>query len=114
MSQAITPISAANVLAIDGMFDGAHSVALTTTASLFQDSTANALQGTWTRSETAGTPMALAQIHYRMRAGTTNSTTFKIRLGAAAAGTYTFNGFGGSRKLGGVMGSMLEVTEIMA
>ena len=47
-----------------------------------------------------------------MTAGTTSSTTFKGRAGLSAAGTLSFNGFGGARRFGGVMASSITITEV--
>ena len=40
--------------------------------------------------------------------------TFKVRAGANAAGTTTFNGTGGARRMGGVAASSITITEIKA
>jgi hypothetical protein len=45
-----------------------------------------------------------------MIAGTTSAITFRVRAGNDS-GTYTLNGAGGVRKLGGVMASSITVTE---
>lgn len=45
---------------------------------------------------------------------TGGSSPFYIRLGGASAGTTTFNGVAGVRKMGGVMASSMRVTEISA
>ena len=47
-----------------------------------------------------------------MTAGTTSSTTFKVRAGLTSAGTTTLNGNGGNRKLGGVLNSGIWIREI--
>jgi len=46
-----------------------------------------------------------------MTAGTTSATTFKFRVGINS-GTFTFNGYSGGRKLGGVAASSMTITEI--
>ena len=51
-------------------------------------------------------------LEHVMLAGITSSTTFKIRAGPSGASTVTFNGNGGSRLYGGVMGSSLKISEI--
>jgi U3 small nucleolar RNA-associated protein 20 len=51
--------------------------------------------------------------HY-MTAGTTSSTTFRVRAGAAGAATTTFNGTAGARKFGGVASSSITITEYKA
>ena len=47
-----------------------------------------------------------------MTAGTTSSTTFKLRVGAGASSTISHNGAAGGRKLGGVMQSSITISEI--
>ena len=47
-----------------------------------------------------------------MTAGTASETTFKVRVGFNASGTTTFNGAGGSRRLGGNFSSSITITEI--
>ena len=77
---------------------------------LFQDSIANALAATMdTWSANWGQRIDL--IHY-MSAGTTSSTTFKIRIGGTNAATTTLNGASGSRYYGGVMSTNLTIWEI--
>ena len=40
--------------------------------------------------------------------------TFRVRAGSPQAGTLTFNGFGGNRKLGGSLGSRIDCLELSA
>ena len=113
MSVAITPTSATNKLLIFSTVTGSHSNVLTSILirSLFQDSTANALatvaistdSGYWDNSA----------LQYSMTAGTTSSTTFKIRVGCNLNG-FEVNGQGGSRKFGGAPVCALTVMEISA
>lgn len=114
MTLAITPTSATNKLKVDVTFSGGTSVGgLTPVVALFQDSTANALAATWTTLVAgAGTAFTLTLSHY-MTAGTTSSTTFRVRAGGSSASTLTFNGSGGSRFFGGVMASSITITEIV-
>lgn len=116
MSLAITPASATNKLKIEVVVYSANSNAgnLQLIAGLFQDSTADALAvGSIVQinSETSVHPIVFT--HY-MTSGTTSSTTFKVRAGAAGAGTTTFNGTASARKFGGVMASSITITEIKA
>ena len=110
----ITPSSKANLLVINGQFHLAISAGAGIMASLFQDSVADALSASWTRTDAVNGSVGPVQIRHAMRASTVGSTTFKVRGGGGAAGTCTFNGFSAARKLGGVMCSMLQITEIMA
>jgi hypothetical protein len=111
MTQAITPTSSINLLLISHRGYYAVNGADNTICSIFQDSTANALASHVFRIDVANS-QAPALIDYRMLAGTTSSTTFRVRTGNSGAGTITFNGSGGARKLGGVHASMLRVDEV--
>lgn len=115
MSQAITPLSAANVLEVraQGIFSNATSSTDHLVAALFQDSTANALAVVAKFKANTSIMHDLA-LSYAARAGTTSATTFKLRAGQTTAGTTTFNGTGGSRQYGGALGSFMEVREVMA
>jgi len=112
MSLAITPTNASNKLLIEvvamtshGGTIGGHSVAL------FQDSTSNALATDIVTKAAATHTYDMSFSHY-MAAGTTSSTTFKVRIGASNSGTTTFNGQSGGRKYGGTLASSITITEI--
>jgi hypothetical protein len=60
----------------------------------------------------ANTPAELA-IEHEMLAGTTSSTTFRLRAGPESAATITFNGLSAARKFGGVLNSYMRVEELM-
>ena len=113
MTLAVTPTSATNKLKIDvvavvasSIVDQAMSVAI------FQDTTANALAAITQRTApSANFPITLSFSHY-MAAGTTNPTTFKVRIGGEDVATTTFNGANAGRLLGGVMASSITITEI--
>jgi len=110
MTLAITPKSTSNILVIDVCVNVVSNPIGDIITALFQDTTANALAAV---SEvpadvTRNCPTTLRHI---MSAGTTSSTTFKVRCGSSAAGTLTFNGSASARKLGGVMASSIMITE---
>ena len=109
MTQAITPKSATNLLVIEVDIQGSHSVAANLGAALFQDATANALAGSIFNMQ-AVTIMCKFSFSYSMTAGTTSSTTFRLRAGAAA-GTFTFNGSAGARLFGAIPKSTIKITE---
>lgn len=111
MRLSITPQSTTNKLKIDVVFNG-HCVnaAYHIIVALFQDSTANALAAVPSGTYAAGIPVPIKFTFY-MVAGTTSSTTFKVRAGEIVAGTVTFNGEGGARLLGGVLYSSITITE---
>lgn len=112
MTLAITPNNASNALIIDVLINTSNSSNSDCgTIALFQDSTANALATAYT-AWTAGR-LTTTYLRYYMAAGTTSSTTFKIRAGGQA-GTVTFNGIGGSRTHGGVSKSSITIMEIKA
>ena len=113
MTLAITPTSSSNKLLIEAEVNLSHSAAIAwMAAGLFQDSTASALAASWAgRDNAIAAPCKVTLSHY-MDAGTTSSTTFKIRAGTGIAGTTTFNGITGGRSFGGVMASSITITEI--
>lgn len=113
MTQAITPKSATNILVIEATLCLGTSAIAFVCAGLFQDSTANALAAV---ADTKGTADYITnlKLKYRMVAGTTSATTFKIRAGISTAGTVSFNGAGGSRRFGGIPLSSIVVTEYKA
>jgi hypothetical protein len=115
MTLAITPTNASNKLLIEVVCNVSNSAAAgqALAVALFQDLTANALA---TQSaSTTGTAQAIPfKFAHYMTAGTTSSTTFKVRAGLNAAGTTTFNGTGGNRLYGGSYASSITITEIAA
>lgn len=114
MTVSITPTSGVNHLEIDHLGNYATSTNVDLIAALFQDATTNALAAfSWGR--TGGSPVTqpIGVLTYRMAAGTTSSTTFRVRAGLASAGSVYFNGTNGARLYGGVAYSRMEVKEIM-
>lgn len=110
---AITPNNSANKLKITAVcnvsFDAATGRYV---MALFQDSTANSL-AVCGGGDASTLLKQITLIHY-MAAGTTSSTTFRIRIGNNAAGTVTFNGESGNRVYGGVIASSITIEEIKA
>lgn len=112
MTQAITPKSAANLLAIYHAAYYSSSVAASVIASIFQDTAADALATRVITVPTANYNTTLSVEHF-MLAGTTSATTFKLRAGANTAATTRINGGSGARLFGGVAAAVMQVTEIM-
>jgi hypothetical protein len=112
MSLAITPTNANSVLDIIVVFNFSNSGSIKQTLALFEDSTANALAAAWDTADNADASYQIV-LRHRMTAGTTSSTTFKVRSGGSAAGTTTFNGSAAGRKLGGVLASSITITEYL-
>lgn len=111
MTQAITPKSATNRIVIEATVLASHSASAENIAmALFQDATTNALAATDTFQGIA-TGMVNLKLAHDMAAGTTSSTTFRIRVGGSQAGTTTFNGQAGARKFGGITLSNIKITE---
>ena len=112
MTLAITPVSSSNKLKIDVVFAVANTSGnLIPIVALFQDTTANALACIVGSGSADGNVLRMVSFTHYMTAGTTSSTTFKVRAGAAS-GTITFNGEAGARRMGGVMASSITITEI--
>lgn len=114
MTLAITPTSSSHKLKIEVVVMlSATNASQWLAAALFQDTTANALAAGTVFDATATAMQIIAFTHY-MTAGTTSSTTFKVRAGRDVAGTTTFNGQSGGRIFGGVLASSITITEITA
>ena len=106
---AITPKSAANRLRITAnipMYEITAGQAAI--LALFQDSTASAVA-----VSILNAIIGSVQITYEMAAGTTSSTTFKLRVGPTGAATVYINGGSSpSRLFGGISAVRLRVDEI--
>jgi hypothetical protein len=115
LTQSITPTSAVNALRITAQWIGASNAAAGTilTAALLQDVTVNALKAAFATSAGSGYVVVL-NLYHQMVAGTASSTALKVRAGANAVGTTTFNGSGGAQLMGGVADSYIQVAELMA
>lgn len=110
---AITPKSTTSILVIT--FAGCitcDSTAVSVGIALFQDSTANALSAKHiaigTTESTTGT------LQHIMTAGTTSSTTFKIKVGGNASTVYVNGNSAGTRLMGGVSSTTLTIVEYLA
>ena len=111
MTLAITPTNTNNILIVDVVAYMSSTAVGYMSVGLFQDSTANALSATATGLFAANST-ATVPLQYKMTAGTTSSTTFKVRLGANLSGTVRINGRDGARVFGGVGSSSITITEI--
>ena len=111
MTLAITPKNTSNLLRIDVLAHFANTNTAKVIGALFQDATTNALAAVSQRTITDNLIWQVQLTHW-MTAGTEVATTFRWRMGDSAAGTTTFNGVSGGRKLGGVMASSITITEI--
>jgi hypothetical protein len=104
---AITPLSATNILVIIFSSGGCVNASMGAVA-LFQDTTAGALA-----AQTITINGDCPTLVYKMVAGTTSETTFKIRYGEHSAGTHYINVIpGGTGVWGGGVGcSTLTIIE---
>ena len=111
MTLAITPTHASNKLLIEVVIATLDTnTGNYFTIALYQDSTANALACiSQNQGGDEGEPSAFS--HY-MTAGTTSSTTFKVRAGANNSNTTTFNGRTAGAKFGGTLASSITISEI--
>ena len=114
MSQAITPTSASNILEVESQIQLANSAsgANNVSAALFRDTTANSLTVLSGNSPNS-IAMQLNLKHHAL-AGATSETTFKIRAGCDAAGTTTFNGAAGARRMNDNANSYIVIKERMS
>ena len=109
LTASITPLSATNKLTIRCNFYTYSSSNNVVILALFQDSSTFALAATASNQQTGISN--IISLTYQMTAGTTSSTTFRVRIGPSTGGTITLNGSAGSRLLGGVLTSSIEIWE---
>lgn len=111
LTVSITPKSASNILLIEATaLLSAGNSGTSASIALFQDATANALAAAadyWGQAQR----LQPIQLKYRMAAGTTSATTFRLRFGPDAGDTLTLNGNSGSRRFGAIAKTTLTVTE---
>lgn len=111
----ITPADTTNRLIINSQVWFSFNAAGSATIALFQDSTAGALAaGSDFIPGGSLNVMHTINLRHEMAAGTTSSTTLKLRLGNSTAGTTTINGNSGVRRLGGVAICLIEIIEVSA
>jgi hypothetical protein len=114
LTRAITPNNSSNLLEILAIINGSSSDnASTLTMALHQDGGA-AIAAITFAAAAGSNGMCQGVLRWYMTAGTTSSTTFTVRVGGDRAQTFTFNGFSGARKLGGVCVSSITIREIKA
>jgi len=114
LTVSITPERTSNRLVIEAHVRlSSNQANVKLTAALFQDSTADALAAS-AQEHDGSNDATQVHIFHEMQAGTTSSTTFRIRAGAESAGTTTFNGTSGARTFGGVGFSTIIVREYRA
>ena len=111
MTLAITPTNTANKLKIEVTTIIACDSDRNIIAALFQDSTVNSLAAASMLNGLDDAAVTITFTFY-MTAGTTSSTTFKVRCGSADGSGCDFNGSNGSRIFGGVCASSITISEI--
>jgi len=109
MSLSITPKSTTSLLKIDIITILSSNSTRTLGTALFQDSTASALASTF--SSVSSSFATVQKLTFFMAAGTTSSTTFKVRCGSESGGNCYFNGNPTSRIYGGSAISSITITE---
>lgn len=110
LTLAITPKASANRLFIEARIFLGNSVANDLIGALFQDATVDALAANAVYQSGPNGGVTLILTH-DMAAGTTSSTTFRVRAGGNGAGTTYFNGPTASRKFGGITTSTIKIME---
>ncbi len=110
---AITPKNASNILNIsyNGMF-GTSAVQMNIVTALFQDATADALHSNAQTNTNLALSFKELSVLFSMVAGTTSSTTFKIRYGTTF-GTVAVNGLPSGRFFGGTSLFALVIQEVL-
>lgn len=111
MTRAISPKSATNLLRIQAIVHMSINGAALAVIALFQDSDTEAIAVSPNTETTGNVVPTVFYIDYWMTAGTTSSTTFKIRGGHDTANCGV-NGGQSARLYGGAIVSSLTVSEI--
>ena len=112
MTLAITPTNSSNTLLIETELNLDTTTTNYMTVALFQDDTANAIAAAFIHMSGVQHTKRI-HLKFKMTAGTTSATTFKVRAGLNAAATVTLNGTNSARLLGGVCTSYMQITEIV-
>ena len=113
MTCSITPKSASNRLKIEVNYSASANTATWMAGFLCQDAIADSLAATHYYAPTSTGIYNISFTHW-MTAGTTDSTTFKLRIGSNTSSTVSFNGSSGTRIGGGNMASSITITEYSA
>jgi len=108
LTLAITPTSATNKLIIMFNTFGSQTGVGTPTSALFQDATANALAANTFNTVPSANYFVNGSLIHVMTAGTTSSTTFKVRCGG---GTLYLNGNSTTRYYNGTASTTLTIRE---
>lgn len=112
MTIGITATSACNLISVKAQGVFANTAVCEIIGAIFRDSGTDAIAAAMFYQGVVSTPLTVLVDHLVL-AATTASSTFNLRAGGHLAGTTTFNGGAGARKMGGVMNSFMEVCEIM-
>ena len=113
LTATITPNATANRLVVVCSFVGTTENGAVPTIALWQDSGTNAIAAANSCTNGTDTGGHIGLI-WEQAAGTTSSTTFKIRGGPQSATTFYMNGRNAGVKWGGVPISTLQIWEIEA
>ena len=111
LTLAITPKSATNILEIVFTSSVMTNTGGSSTVALFQDTTAGALSSILTAN--LASDFSNIALRYRIVAGTTSSTTFKLRMGSNNAAIQYLNGDSSGRKYGGTASTYLTIKEYL-
>lgn len=116
LTQLFTPTSAANVLecAVQGYFSNTGGGQGVMSLYSDQDGSTNALASSRNQFNATSVLFGPWCILHRMLAAVTVETSFTMQFGSGTAGTNTFNGTSGSRKIGGALNSYIIIKEFMA
>lgn len=115
MTQAITPLLSTSRLFITATCFVSQSLNTNNAiiGALFKDAGANALAAADQFSNVGSAGYRL-QFSHDAASGSTSAATYRVRIGVVNASTLTFNGFGGTRRFGGISLSSLAIIEYKA
>jgi len=111
-SLSFTPKSASSLLHFSFTANVEVPAGSPITAALFVDGQSDAIVAGVNDTYNTGGHAAQVSFNYAVISGSTDPRTYRVRMGSHAANTLTLNGTAGSRKMGGVLGSGLVITEV--
>ena len=109
LAQSITPLSASSKILVE-VFLSAEITSNKAILALFKDGGANAVSAVAVGDGGTVSEQPCV-LRYLIATGTLTPVAFSLNVGVGTAGTVQINGSGGARKLGGVQGSSIKITE---
>lgn len=112
MTKSITPQSSTNRLIIDSIVNTATTAQYNGTMALFMGAGSSSICAVNMNGINVANGRMSSALNMVVTAGTTAPLSFAVRVGCATSTNISFNGLATIRRLGGVSGSVITITEI--